>query len=147
VAVRGAKARNLLRQLLDGVATALPPDLTVQVDGTGRRCVLIAQRAPKDPATMPPGAPARLGGVTKARASLGIGPWVPVLPRRMAARLTAIAALEMIQDAVATAQGWPWPDLGFEVHGAADRQGVWVWFEDASGTIIPAGKVGPLAAT
>ncbi len=96
---------------------------------------------------MPPGAPARLGGVTKVRASLGIGPWVPVLPRRMAARLTAIAALEMIQDAVATAQGWPWPDLGFEVHGAADRQGVWVWFEDASGRIIPAGKVGPLDAT
>jgi hypothetical protein len=72
---------------------------------------------------------------------------VPFLPRRLAARLTAIAALEMIQDVVSTAHGWPWPELGFDVHAATDEHGVAVWLEDASGNVISAGKVRLLDAT
>jgi hypothetical protein len=147
VAVRGAKARRLLLQLLDGVATALPADVTVHVSGSGRRCILTAQRAYQHAANVPPAGPVRLATVTKLRAPLGIGPWVPFLPRRLAARRTAIAALEMIQDVVSTAHGWPWPDLGFDVHAADDGNGVSVWFEDASGKIISAGHVSLVDAT
>lgn len=134
--MRGAKARRLLLQLLDAVAPALPADVTVEVSGSGQRCILTAQRAGAASGAV------LLGSITKMRAPLGIGPWVPLLPRRLAARLTAIAALEMIQDVVSTAHGWPWPDLGFDVHAADDAEGVSVWFDDASGKIISAGKVG-----
>jgi hypothetical protein len=144
VAVRGAKARRLLLQLIDGVATALPADISVQVTGSGTRCVLTAQRAPQH---APPAGSAQVGSVTKLRTPLGIGPWVPFLPRRMAARRTAIAALEMIQDVVSTAYGWPWPDLGFDVRAADDDHGVSVWFEEASGKIISAGRIALVDAT
>lgn len=147
MAVRGAKARRLLLQLLDGVATALPEDVTVEVTGSGQRCILAAQRAVPAKANVPPGVTVRLGSVTKLRAPLGIGPWAPLLPRRLAARLTAVAALEMIQDVVSTAHGWPWPGLGFDARAADDNDGVAVWFEDASGNVISAGKVSLLDAT
>lgn len=139
--MRGAKARRLLLQLLDGVATALPADIRVEVTGSGQRCVLTAQHAGSA------GGAVRVGSVTKMRAPLGIGPWMPLLPRRMAARRTAIAALEMIQDVVSTAHGWPWPDLGFDVRAADDADGVSVWFEDAYGKTISAGTVALLDAT
>lgn len=147
MAVRGAKARHLLLQLLDGVSTAVPTDVTVQVTGSGQRCILIAQRASPVTANVRPIGTVQVGSVTKLRAPLGIGPWVPFLPLRLAARLTAIAALEMIQDVVSTAHGWPWPELGFDVHAATDEHGVAVWFEDASGNVISAGKVRLLDAT
>lgn len=103
--------------------------------------MLTAQRAPQRVASVPPAGRTRLGSVTKLRAPLGIGPWVPFLPRRVAARRTAIAALEMIQDVVSTAHGWPWPDLGFDVRAADHDHGVSVWFEDDSGKIISAGRI------
>jgi hypothetical protein len=140
--VSGAKARRLLLQLLDGVASALPANVTVRVTGSGRQCVLTAQRTPQNVGAERPAGSVHLASVTTLRAPLGIGPWMPlVLSRRAKARRTAIAALEMIQDAVATAHGWPWPDLGFDVRAADDDHGVSVWFEDASGKVVSAGRV------
>jgi hypothetical protein len=82
----------------------------------------------------------RRGDIATASAAFGIGPLGP-LPRRVAGRLTAIDALEMIQDVVSTACGWPWPSLGFDVHADADDRGVQVWLEDASGRTVSAGLV------
>jgi len=133
VAVRGAKARRLLQRLLDAVADDLPPDVTVRVTGEGLLCGLEAWRQ-RD------GRPVRPRDIATANASFGIGPVGP-LPRRVAARLTAIDAMEMIQDVVSTACGWPWPSLGADVHADANGRSVQVWLEDASGHIVPAGQV------
>jgi hypothetical protein len=133
VAVRGAKARSLLQRLLDALADDLPPDVTVRVTGEGLMCGLQAWRT-RD------GRPVRRTDIATAGAPFGIGPLGP-LPRRAAARLTAVDALEMIQDVVSTACGWPWPSLGFDVHADADDGGVQAWLEDASGHTVPAGLV------
>ena len=133
MAVRGAKARSLLQRLLDAVADDLPPDVTVRVTGAGLMCGLEAWRS-KD------GRPVRPRDIATSSAPFGIGPTGP-LPRRVAARMTAIDALEMIQDVVSTACGWPWPSLGFDVHADVGDRGVQVWFEDATGRTVPAGLV------
>ena len=152
-AVGDAEAReDILQVLAHGTDRydELAGDVGVRVTGREQAQELPLprrQRASPVTANVRPIGTVQVGSVTKLRAPLGIGPWVPFLPRRLAARLTAIAALEMIQDVVSTAHGWPWPELGFDVHAATDEHGVAVWFEDASGNVISAGKVRLLDAT
>jgi hypothetical protein len=139
VAVRGEEARSLLQRLLDAVADDLPTDVTVRITGEGRRCCLEAWRKPQ----VHKGVAVPAGEVTIVAAPFGLGPWVPFLPRKTAARLTAADALELVQDVVSTASGWPWPSITAAVHAEADDRGVRVWLEDSAGRIVP--SAGPVS--
>lgn len=138
MAVRGERARSLLQRLLDAVAADLPSDITVRITGEGRRCGVEAWRKP----SVHKGVAVPAGEVASTGAPFGLGSWAPFLPRATAARLTAMAALELIQDVVSTACGWPWRSISADVRAEANDGSVQVWLEDASGRVVPsAGRV------
>jgi hypothetical protein len=45
----------------------------------------------------------------------GIGTWIPFLPKRLDGKLTAVSAVEILDDVVASATGQPWPSPDYRV--------------------------------
>jgi hypothetical protein len=78
-------------------------------------------------------------------APLGVGPWVPFLPKAVAMKLTMVDVVESVQSAVTAATKAPWPGRGFRVRAEQDGEVVRLWFGDEQGNIIPAATL-PLAA-
>lgn len=73
-------------------------------------------------------------------ATWGFGPWLPFLPRRLAAKLTMIDALESIQQAVTGAHQLPWPGEAYQARSQLRGDTVRLWFEDPGGTVMPVGS-------
>ena len=63
-------------------------------------------------------------------APFGLGPWIPFLPRRVAARLTAVAAMEYVRDAVSNACSAPWPAPEVTTHARVQGSAVHLWFNN-----------------
>lgn len=128
MAVKGAKARALLRALLEAVSNLAPGDVNIEVTGQGRRCYLRASRSaePEETAPAHPFGAAMSGTL----APLGLGPWVPLLPRKLAAKLTVQDALETVQDTISAVARSPWPGPGYKVRVEARKSGVRTWFDN-----------------
>ena len=128
MAVKGPRARALLQALLDAVSDLVPGDVDIAATGHGRGCHLQASRfaEPSQISTEDPFG----GAISGASATLGLGPWVPFLPRQVAAKLTVQDALETIQDAISTVARTPWPGPDYKVRVDAQPSGVRTWFDN-----------------
>jgi len=128
MAVRGPKARALLQALLDAVSGPVPDDVDIAVTGHGRGCHPQASRLAAPSQISRENA---LGGVISgASASLGLGPWVPFRPPKVAAKLTVQDALETIQDTISAVARSPWPGPDYKVRVDAQPSGVRTCFDN-----------------
>jgi hypothetical protein len=100
VSLRGARAQDLIAEVLLRLDPWLPPG--VRVEMTRHNKWLSLQRfAPGServgPLVMTPGPDGHSGhgGVTGGP---GVGPWIPFLPKRLRAKLTAQDAVETVLD-------------------------------------------------
>jgi hypothetical protein len=134
MAVKGEQARGLLRTLLNSVADLIPHHLTATVTGEGKTCLFTVTPSfhPDEFSSEPP----KLLGASATLSLFGIGPWVPLLPRSLAAKLTVQDALETIQTGIADALGSPWPVAECNVKVKSEADGVRVWFQNPAGQVI-----------
>jgi hypothetical protein len=100
VSLRGARAQDLVAEVLLRIDPLLPPG--VRVEMTRHHKWLSLQRSAPDskrvgPLIMTPGPDGHSGhaGMTGVP---GIGPWIPFLPKRLRAKLTAQDAVETVLD-------------------------------------------------
>lgn len=137
MAVSGEKAQALLRTMVDAVSNLVPDDVSVTVRGRGRRCTVSAAWL-ADPAQVSREKPqgGSLSGITSP---FGVGPGIPFLPRRTAAKLTIEDALQQIQQVVSHANRSPWPGPGYQVRVAVTDEGIHAWFADESGAVMEIG--------
>jgi hypothetical protein len=160
VAVRGEAARRLCRELLRFLEPDVPNGVRIEIRGRGRNCSIHARGLPPPDQTITPTDPAyaRIARGVKVRDGrdlhlvgggsfnvtggwLGIGPWVPFLPRGLAAKLTAVDALERLQGTIASAVHDPWPGIGYEVRAEVTDDAVRLWFEGVDGARKDVGSV------
>ena len=160
VAVRGDAARRLCGEVSRLLESDIPAGVRIEIRGRGRNCSIHARGLPPSERTITPADPeyartARAmkvldgrdlhlhggGSFSLTSAFLGIGPWVPFLPHRLAAKLTAIDALEQLQDAIASAVHEPWPGPGYEVRADVTDDSVRLWFETKDGAHKAVGSV------
>jgi hypothetical protein len=133
--LRGLAAQRAVRAMLEAVGPLLPPDVILEVVGGPRVWTL-----------RPQGSDATGHGVwqitqrsnqpfphVEADLSFGIGTWIPGLPKRLNAKLSATDALEMIQDKVTEMAGTPWPGPGYEVKVNVTSETVHPAFESRTG--------------
>ena len=128
MAVKGAQARALLQTLLDAVSDLVPAGVDIKVSGDGGACHLQASSFVRPDQVSRQGP---FGGATSgASAALGLGPWVPFLPRKVAAKLTVQDALETIQDTISSVTENPWPGAEYKVRVDSQQSGVRTWFDN-----------------
>jgi hypothetical protein len=63
----------------------------------------------------------------------GIAPRFPLLPRKLAARMLAQAAVQDVQKCIESVTGFPWPAVGATVKTASNEDEIRVWFAGADG--------------
>lgn len=130
--LRGTAAQQAVRAVLDAVGPMLPADLDMEIVGTPRAWRLRSQHAAGEHWGIWDVSRSESGGLSVDSGGVvlfGIGSLIPGLPGRLDAKLNAISALEMIQEAVADATGAPWPGPGYEVRSRITGAEVILWFE------------------
>ena len=115
--LRGSAAWMAVAAVAEAAADLLPSDVTVDVSGVGP-LGSIDVHGPR--------------GYHMA-VVVAVGPWVPFLPRALATRLTAIDALELIQDLVDGRTATRWPEGKRKVFAEVRDDQVMLAFADENG--------------
>ena len=138
MAINGERARVLMREVVRAASDAIPDGVDLEIVGRGRWWVLRkvdpANPAGKVVAHTVLNDGSRRIAPTGDLSPWGIGTWIPFLPRRLDAKLTAISGVEMLQDVVSSATGQPWPGPDYRVRAKVIGRQVATWFEPSSQT-------------
>lgn len=131
MALHGERAIAAVRAVVDAASDVLPHDVRLEIVGHGRWWTLRKVDPANTPGVFRPAFDehGRQGFAAGPFAPLGIGTWVPFLPSRLDAKLTAIDALELVQDVVTEALGSPWPAPNYRAKAAIQNSEVRTWFE------------------
>ncbi len=136
MALHGDRAIAAAEAVVAAAAGLMPDGVQLEVVGHGRWWTL----RKIDPANPPGVLSARVderGGrfsATGPLAPLGVGTWIPLLPRQLDAKLSAISVVELVHEVVTDARGSPWPGPEYRVRAKVSGGQVFAWFEPPART-------------